>query len=250
VLEAAVSAILLVTVDPGGSDALTINRIIEALIGGGTALAVSAVLFPPDPALAAGRAGQELFSALGRTLESVATGLEARDPGAAEEALAEARGIDPLVAEVHESLAAGREASLLGPRRGARSQLGRYDRSLGQIDLAVRNTRVLARNALRLVRAGGVPQDMPRPVRLLSGAVWELAAAYDDPRRAGDARRLAVEAAAEATELHEERLELAVTELVGQVRSTAVDVMRAADRVAGEPEIVDAPTEELLAVSC
>ncbi len=250
VIEAAVSAILLVTVDPGGGDTLSVYRILEALIGGGTALAVSAVLFPPDPALAAGRAGQELFSALGRTLEHVADGLETRDPAAAQDALDDAREIDPLIAEVHETLAAGREASLLGPHRGARSQLRRYDRSLGQIDLAVRNTRVLARNAVRLVRAGQVPEELPEPVRLLSGAVWELAAAYDDPRRAGDARRMAVAAAAGAIEVHEERPELAVTELVGQVRSTAVDVMRAADLVADQPVIaIDAPTEELLAVS-
>ena len=91
---------------------------------------------------------------------------------------------------------------------------------------------------------------MPRPVRLLSGAVWELAAAYDDPRRADDARRMAVAAAAEAIEVHEEAPELIVTELVGQVRSTAVDVMRAADLVADQPVVaVDAPTEELLAVT-
>jgi uncharacterized membrane protein YgaE (UPF0421/DUF939 family) len=250
VVEAAVSAILLVTVDPGGGGDLIVNRVLEAIIGGATALAVSALLFPPDPALAAGRAGQELFSALGRTLEQVASGLESRDPGAAQDALDEARGIDPLIAEVHESLAAGREASLLGPRRGTRSQLGRYDRSLGQVDLAVRSTRVLARNAHRLVRAGNVPQDMPAPVRLLSDAVWELAAAYDDPRRARDARRMAVAAAAGAIELNEEASGPAVTELVGQVRSTAVDVMRAADRVADRPVMsLDAPTEELLAVS-
>ena len=109
---------------------------------------------------------------------------------------------------------------------------------------------MLARNAVRLVRADRVPVDMPGPVRLLSGAVWELAAAYDDPRRADEARRMAVAAAAGAISVHEERGELAVTELVGQVRSTAVDVMRAADLVAEAPVVaIDAPTEELLAVS-
>ncbi len=249
VVEAAVSAILLVTVDPSAGDALSVNRILEALVGGASALAVSAVLFPPDPALAAGRAGQELFSALARSLEGVASGLEDRDAEVAQGALDQARGIDPLVAEVHQTLAVGREASLLAPRRGARTQLGRYDRSVGQVDLAVRNTRVLARSALRLVRAGAVPPGMPGPVRLLGGAVWELAAAYDDPRRAGEARRLAAAAAAGAIQVRDERTEPMLTELVGQVRSTAVDVMRAADRVSGEPEPGFEPlTEELLAV--
>src|SRR5918992_2014428 len=49
--EAAVSAILLVSLDPTTSDfSFTLNRILEGLIGGGVALAVSALVFPPDPA--------------------------------------------------------------------------------------------------------------------------------------------------------------------------------------------------------
>src|SRR5215207_3460069 len=69
VVEAAVSAILLVTLDPAADDGFPIFRVLEAIIGGVTALGVGAVLFPPDPALAPGRAGQAVFAALGRTLE-------------------------------------------------------------------------------------------------------------------------------------------------------------------------------------
>src|SRR3954447_4605487 len=56
VVEAGVSAILLVTLDPAaGEGVFSLNRILEALIGGGAALAVGSLVFPPDPALAAGR---------------------------------------------------------------------------------------------------------------------------------------------------------------------------------------------------
>jgi len=43
---------------------------------------------------------------------------------------------------------------------------------------------VLARDAVRVARAGEPPAGVPGAIRLLEGAVWELAAAYDDPPRA------------------------------------------------------------------
>jgi len=102
---------------------------------------------------------------------------------------------------------------------------------------------VLARDAARLARAGEPPAGVPGAIRLLEGAVWELAASYDDPPRAELARRGALAAAARA-----ENLEGARPELVGQVRSTAVDLVRAAELVAGPDETVERPTEELLAI--
>ena len=50
VTEAAVSAILLVLLEPSGSG-LPPSRLVEALVGGGVALAVAALAFPPDPVL-------------------------------------------------------------------------------------------------------------------------------------------------------------------------------------------------------
>src|SRR3954467_8874719 len=49
--EAAVSAILIVSLDPGASAHFTLNRILEGVIGGGVALAVSSLLFPASPLL-------------------------------------------------------------------------------------------------------------------------------------------------------------------------------------------------------
>ena len=52
VVEAGVSAILIVALDPGAAAGFSPNRILEGIIGGATALAISATFFPPDPALA------------------------------------------------------------------------------------------------------------------------------------------------------------------------------------------------------
>jgi uncharacterized membrane protein YgaE (UPF0421/DUF939 family) len=248
VSEAGVSAILLVTLDPNTTGSFSPDRMIEAAIGGAVALAVSSMLFPPDPVLEVGRAAQSVFSGLARSLERVATGLEQRAPGVAEEALAEARALDPLVRELGEALRRGEETTLLAPpRRTSRVPLQRYARSLDQLDLAVRDARVLARHAVRSLRADDpVSPELPSAVRELVLAVWELAGAYDDPSRVPSARGHAVAAAELAAHPGESTLDAA--QIFGQVRSTAVDLRRAADSAADQDEtpVYERPTEELL----
>ncbi len=249
VVESAVSAILLVALDPGAAEGgFSATRIAEGAIGGAVALAVSSLLFPPDPALAPGRLAQAMFVELGRALERIATALEARDAGAAERALIDARGIDEMIREVEEEVSTGQEtAKFTPPRRSSRVLLDRYARSMPQVDYAVRNTRVLARHVISLVRDNEeVPEGLPAAVRDLSSSVWELAASYDAPQHAEPARRLAVQAAAGAANLPE----ASSTDLVlvrGQVRSAAADLVRAAELVTGDDEALEnRHTEELL----
>jgi uncharacterized membrane protein YgaE (UPF0421/DUF939 family) len=248
IVEAGVSAILLVALDPGAAAGFSPNRIFEGLIGGATALAVSATFFPPDPALGPGRAAQAMFVELGRALERIAGALESRDAGAAERALVDARGIDPLLRSVEAEIVTGRETARYSPGpSGSRALLDRYERSFPQLDYAVRNTRVLARNVVALVRDGEhVPEMLPSAVHDLSNAVWELAAAYDAPSHAEPGRQLAVRAATEAAAAATERPDVVL--VGGQVRSVAVDLVRAADLVAEDAadDIHERPTEELL----
>jgi hypothetical protein len=102
---------------------------------------------------------------------------------------------------------------------------------------------VLARHSLRAIRAGETPAELRDAVNSLAGSVWALAAAYDAPERAEEARVLASCAAVDATALGAAG-GLALAEVAAPLRSTAVDLMRAAELVAGEPE--ELPTEELL----
>lgn len=228
--EAAVSAMLLLMI--GGTNAP--NRIFEAIIGGLVALAV-VVIFPPKAILHVGRAGQSVMSALGQSLERIATALAAGDADRADAALTQARSIDPLLDALDDALEVGRETVRTSPTRfGEREPVERYGRSFEQIDLAVRNTRVLARHAHRALRSGQVTEGVAASVTDLARAVWDLAAAFDDPSRAKDARDQAARAAANASR-----------DALGEsVRSTAVDLMRAAELVAGAPD--DLPTEEIL----
>ena len=229
VVEAAVSAILLVALDPGAADGFSPNRIVEGVIGGATALGVSSLFFPPDPALAPARAAQAAFVALGRSLGGLANALAGRDPLAAEAALTEARGMDTLIRTVEEELSTGRETARYSPpRRAARAELDRLTRSLPQVDFAIRNTRVLARHVLRSLREGGeIPGALELALRDLSDAVWELAAAYDAPTHAHEAEALAVRAAAAAAEGVVTRPDLVL--VAGQIRAVAVDLVRASE---------------------
>lgn len=241
--EAAVSAILLVSLDPSASDvSFTLNRVFEALIGGSVALVVSALVFPPDPALHVGRAAQAVFAGLGNALERLAAALDRGDAELAREALAEARGLDALVAEFNETLATGRDMARLSPRRkAALTTLDRYAESFTEVDYAIRDTRVLARHSVRLLRANEpVPESLADAVRELVVAVWTLASAYDQPERADDVRGHALRAGSLADD--------GPTEVLAQIRSTAVDLRRAADLTREpDPQRHEAPTEELLA---
>ena len=78
----------------------------------------------------------------------------------------------------------------------------------------------------------------------LADAVWELAASYDDERRVQHVRELALGAATKVSSLAEDARDLRLADVVAPVRSVAVDLVRAAERVSGTE---DAPrTDELL----
>jgi len=249
VTEAAVSAILLVVLEPT-SNGLAGSRVAEALVGGGVALAVSAVAFPPDPVLLVRRSAQGVFSALGRTLEEIEAALADRDTPRAEAALQEARAIDADIDALEEALSLGRETARFSlGRRSSSGELDRYKRGAQHMDFAVRNTRVLARHVLRYLRADRpVPPGLASAMHDLSLAIWALAAVLDEPARSGSQVRLyASRAAAGAVESFEGDRDLGLAEIAAQVRSTAIDLVRTAEAGAASAEPpAETPTEELL----
>ena len=244
VAEAAVSAILIATLPGGGG--FPPERFLEAIIGGGVALAASVLLFPPDPALLVGRALNRLFADLGRALGDVAAALERGEPEIAERAHDGAQGLSGHLIVVRQELLDLRETARFAlPRRGARGQLERIERSLEAVDYAARDAGVLARNALRFLRAGAIaPEPLHGSVRSLADAGGEQAASYDDERRVERVRELALGAATQASSLAEDVRDLRLADVVAPVRSVAVDLVRAAERVSG---VEEAPrTDELL----
>jgi uncharacterized membrane protein YgaE (UPF0421/DUF939 family) len=247
--EAGVSAIII-----GSNASSTLGlfpvRPIEGLIGGTVAFAVHALVFPPDPVLHVGRAANAVFSTVGRTLESLAAALETGDRAQAERATEAARSIDADVRALGEALALGRETARSAPlRRAARSVLSRQEEIGRHLDLAGRDTRVLARDTVRYLRSGGsAAPDLAGAVAALAQAWWALAAAFDDPGGREQPRRLALLAATRANEAMARHADLMLLEIAGQVRSTAAEIMRASQAGAADGAGPDEPsTEEMLA---
>lgn len=228
VTQAAVSAILVVTLQPP-TEGIYWGRVIDAFTGGLLGIAVAIVL-PVDPLALARRTVRPLLADLAGALDAVAAALDAEDAAAAERALERARALDDKAGAFHEAvLAAGETARIAPPRWRTRDQLAQYADADPQLDNAVRNTRVLARGALRALQLGDhVPREIGHALRDLATAVrgfdGALAADLDD--RGGAARAAAVRAAARATLVLERTGNLSVSVLVGQVRSTAVDLLR------------------------
>jgi hypothetical protein len=111
------------------------------------------------------------------------------------------------------------------------------------LDFAVRNSRVLARHALRHSRGRlAAPDGLPAAVRELAQAVWTLAWG------GAEARGRALAALAGRARPSSREPDLVVTEAVRQVRATAVGLMCAAELVEDSLEpSVGMPTAQLLA---
>lgn len=224
--QAAVSAALVATLQPP-TDGVTFTRFLDALAGGAIALIVNALVLPADPVSLVRRAARPLLDELAETLGDIAQAIVDRDRGQAEAALARARGIDELSGRFIDAVIASREMTRFAPpRRRLRGRVEGYAGIATQADLAVRNVRVLARGTIRAVRLEeNVPPQVAEAVRELAAAVRALADALEGRGSMERVREHALRAAATATLVLEGTGNLSVSVIVGQVRSTATDLL-------------------------
>jgi len=228
--EAAISAMILTVAFYPSKAGFPLERLLEALVGGGTALLINALL-PIDPERMVRTAAHPVFDESVAVLEETAAALEEGDPERAQRALAKARAIDERVSGFKEALAAGREtARIAPPRRRALRHLELYAAATDQIDLTVRHVRILARDALGVVRAGRpAPEPLAVALRDLARSTEALAAYLETPDSPEEARRLALKSAEGAAALLRERedlaKDLATNALVDEIFSAAYDLL-------------------------
>jgi len=224
--QAATSAALVATLMPPSSG-ISFARSVDALTGGMVALAIGSVLLPRDPLRMLRTSARRVIDELAGTLDDVADALAARDHDGAIDALARARTIDALGARLLAAVDEGRETTRYAPaHRGTRAKIDDYAEAAAQIDLAVRNTRVLARGAIRALDLDAhVPPGVAEAVHELARAVRAMPATLSGEAGLAAVREPAEHAAAEATRVLEGTGNLSVSVLVGQVRSTAVDLL-------------------------
>ena len=222
VAQAAVSAVIVVTIElPEGG--FRPDRAIDAAIGGAVALLVGQVLLRQDPGRRLARAAAPLAGTLAEVLRLSARALREGDGELARAALARARAADAPLAAFEDAVVQARET--LGGRR----RVPRYAVAAEQLGFATRNVRVLARRTRATLRKGTPPAEVAAAVDELAAALEALAAELDGSGPEGAARDHALAAARLANAaLVRDDAGLQTAVLVGQVRSTAVDLLRGA----------------------
>jgi uncharacterized membrane protein YgaE (UPF0421/DUF939 family) len=240
VTQAAVAAMLVVVLQPPTLD-LVPHRFIHAVVGGTVALGVTALL-PPRPDRHLRRAVRPVVEELVATLEDVADALHHDDLPSGRDALDRARQLDARVDELRDTLRVADETARLTPlRRGQRGLVDRFAGAVDQLDLTVRDTRVLARSTVSLLlhtdepaasepappALGDAVLDLADAVRALGEQLTADADAASRRRYADAARRHAGAAAARTRPLFGgDTRALAVSRVVGQIRSTGMDLLR------------------------
>lgn len=239
VVQATVSALYLVVVPPS-TDALVPNRFVDALIGGGVALAASQLLTARQPLAPLVAEARQTFAALANLLVEVTEALDQRDEAAALAALDRARKLDAEVARLQTAVLAAGEALRLHVRR--RRHIGRVhalNESSRQVDYAVRNVRVLARAGVALTRLpvasppelGAALHSLAEGVRAAGDALAADLTGQDDAadRYAEQTDKAALDAVRTAGRLLTREPPLPIIMIVGQIRATAIDLLRGVD---------------------
>ncbi|MGO8905325.1 MAG: FUSC family protein [Solirubrobacteraceae bacterium] len=227
VLQAGLSAMIVVTVQPPGSG-LAGQRFLEVLIGGSVALAVSS-LAPADPRRALSAAAASVLDEFTETLRDIAVALDALDLPRARGALERARGIDSQTANWQDAVRIAQETMWTSPTvRRMHREIEAQAQAAAYMDLAVRNLRVLSRAVIRGIELGeAVPAGIGVALHRLAGATADLAAELGGDDQHADSRRPVLLAVAAAATALRENGSLSVAAIVGQIRSTATDLLSA-----------------------
>jgi uncharacterized membrane protein YccC len=228
VLQAGTAAVL-VAVLPTADGVASIDRVLDTLVGGVAALLMTLVVLPVRPLQLAHRAAEPVLEELAATFDQVGLALRTADVDLAAQALLRARGVGDHWAQLDEAIGIGRQAARIAPvRRHEEPELLDMAQSVVQLDYAIRDARVLARVALRLTetsvphgaRLELVMQAFATASRALDG---HLAGEYDETLAT---RAAALAATRIASSIIVAEDDLVFVHLLGQVRSTTVDLLR------------------------
>jgi uncharacterized membrane protein YgaE (UPF0421/DUF939 family) len=236
-VQAAVSALYLVVVAPPAGS-LVPFRFVDALVGGGVALVASQLIVARDPVAPLVRESRRTFGELASVIEDVAGALQRHDEAAALRALDRARRADAAVERLRTAVLAAREALRLPVRRRQhRRGLRTVDVAVNQVDYVVRSVRVLARAGVTLVRLPvAPPPELGVALRALAVAACavdevfaaELTGAVDVAyQHAERADAAALDAVRTVGRLLGGSPPLPLVVIAGQVRTTAIDLLRA-----------------------
>ena len=189
-IQSAASTILVVALHRSGQN-LALQRLVDALIGGGIAILLARFLFPVDPLELVRDEARRLRRRLADGLDIVAEALERGDRFRAHEGERALDSLDERMLE--DALALAREVTRAAPRRRRlRKRLEALGESWLELDASVSDARAIAMGALRLLDSGRPAPDAAEAVRAAAGAVRAIEP--EEARGTAEAARTAASA--------------------------------------------------------
>ncbi|WP_406046461.1 FUSC family protein [Micromonospora sp. NBC_00898] len=226
VIQAAATAVLIVTLSPSTQN-LEIPRFVDAFIGGGIALLVTAILLPLNPLRVINRAARPALDLLAGQLDVTAEALRNRDRQSAQRALERLRENKEELAAFTEAIEGAKETSTLSPARWhRRSELTHYAEAADPIDRAMRNSGTLIRRSVTMVEdEEPVPEPMPDAIAHLAESVRMLRHEFAVGEEPEKARERSLRAVSEAGRAYAQGVGFSGSVVIAQVRTTASDLM-------------------------
>lgn len=229
-IQASGSAVLVATLMPPDTGA-GLSRMVDALIGGLVGVVVVAAL-PLHPVRRAREHAAAILGVMAKSLDDCAHGLLEQDPTKIHDALTAVRATQTQLDSLRKTLEGGREVSRISPLYwNSRGRLERLRAAADPLDNAVRNTRVLLRRSLTLVRDDEILHPgLIEEVERLSTAVdvvrrMVLADPGEQPDRA-EAARVLRSVAKQADPDLVTGAGLSAHVVFAQIRSTLIDLMQ------------------------
>ncbi|HEY1821438.1 MAG TPA: FUSC family protein [Trebonia sp.] len=173
--QTAIAGILILTVH---TNAEGIDRLVDALIGGGVALVFSLLLFPADPDTVLRRASQSVFAACERELRGLDEFLTRPPAGGQDWLLLAGRRIGQAVDGLERARATARETIRLAPgRRSARPAVARAERSAADFVALTSTVLTIGSLAVAAAEAGEpLPAELRESIAALRAALATAAA--------------------------------------------------------------------------
>ncbi len=203
------------------------GRFLDALIGGAVGLVVAAFLLPVDPVRHTQQGTKPLLQAISGGLQQIALALREADARSLDQALAKFRDTGKELAQFQAGIDATKETVRIAPWYwGQRTLLLTYELAGFHLENAVRNCRVLARQAAVACDrtesvATNIPDALDRMASTFAGLADVLAGESPEAARAGALDAVWLTTLMPASE------GLFVAPMVAQIRLLASDLLQA-----------------------
>lgn len=226
VIQAAATAVLIVTLSPSTKN-LEVPRFIDAALGGGIALLVTSILLPLNPLRVINRAARPALDLLSDQLDACAEALRRRDRDAAQRALFRLRENKAELAALDEAIEGAKETATISPARWRRrGELTHYADAAEPIDRAMRNSGTLIRRSVTLIEdEEPVPEPMPGAIAHLAESVRLLRHEFAVGQEPQKARERSLRAVSEAGRAYADGVGFSGSVVIAQVRTAASDLL-------------------------